>query len=50
MFLKWNDEKFDSQASQKFQEAIRFLIEIFSIKRFLWLFLYRKISYSSLLP
>ena len=23
MFLKWNDEKFDSQASQKFQEAVR---------------------------
>ena len=34
MFFKWNDEKFDSQASQKFQEAVRVFEEIFSIKDF----------------
>ena len=34
MFFKWNDEKFDSQASQKFQEAVRVFKEIFSIKDF----------------
>ena len=34
MFLKWNDERVDSQASQKFQEAIIVFEEIFTIKDF----------------
>ena len=34
MFLKWNDERADSQASQKFQEAIRVFEDIFTIKDF----------------
>ena len=34
MFLKWNDERADSQASQKFQEAIRVFEDIFTIKIF----------------
>ena len=34
MFLNWNDEGVDSQASQKFQEAVRVFKEIFSIKDF----------------
>ena len=34
MFLKWNNERVDSQASQKFQEAVRVFEEILSIKDF----------------
>ena len=31
MFLKWNNERVDSQASQKFQEAVRVFEEILSL-------------------
>ena len=34
MFLKWNNERVDSQASQKFQEAVRVFEEILTIKDF----------------
>ena len=47
MFFKWNDEKFDSQASQKFQEAVRVFEEIFSIKDF---YGYSCIEKSAILP
>ena len=34
MFLKWNDEKFDSQASQKFQKTLQVCLQIMNIKNF----------------
>ena len=34
IILNWNNEKFDSQASQKFQEAIRIFDKVFDIKNF----------------
>ena len=47
MFLKWNNERVDSQASQKFQEAVRVFERNFYHQRFLWLFWCKKIlSYS----
>ena len=49
IILNWNNEKFDSHASQKFQEAVRFLKNSHH-QKFLWLFLYRKVSDYSLLP
>ena len=34
IILYWNDEKFDSHTSQKYQEAIRIFNKIFAIKNF----------------
>ena len=34
ILLNWNNKKFDSQASQKFQEAIRIFDKVFDIKNF----------------
>ena len=47
MFLNWNDEGVDSQASQKFQEAVRVFKEICTIKDF---YGYSCIEKSAILP
>ena len=47
ILLNWNNKKFDSHASQKFQEAIRIFDKIFAIKNF---YGYSCIEKSAILP